>query len=166
MFSKNQLKSFLEETIKEAEIALKEGNYPIGSVVVDPKGKIVAKCHNENLTKNDISAHAEILCLRNLGIKKTSKDIKEDYFLFSSLEPCGGCGFFIARTNIKIIYMAAVDPYKPGITELKKTEKFATNFKSLELIVCNFPDLALKSKHLMRDYFISKGRIEDSKVYE
>lgn len=165
-FSDKQIRLFLEETIKEAEVALKEGNYPIGSIVVSPQGEIVASCRNENITKNDISAHAEILCLRKLGIKKLSKDTKDDYYLFTSLEPCGGCGFFIARTNIRVIYMTSIDPYKPGVTELKKTEKFASNFKNLELVICDFPDLAIKSRHLMRDYLVARGRTEDSKVYE
>lgn len=166
IFNKDQQKLFLEETIKEAEAALEEGNYPIGSLIVDSNGKILAKCRNENFTKDDITAHAEILCLRKLGIDKLTKDKSKDYYLFSSLEPCSGCGFFVARTNIKTIFVAALDPYRPGTSVVRHTEPFSEVFQKIDFVVCDFPDLARKSKLLMRDYFLKKDRPDAAKVYE
>ena len=165
-FSQEQIRSFIEETIREGEVALAENNYPIGSIVVDGEGEIIAKCHNENSTKDDITAHAEVLCLKELGDSRLSKENGKSYYLFSSLEPCGGCGFFIARTNIKAIFVAAVDPYRSGTSILKESSDFSEIFKDLNFVVCNFPDLAKRSKLLMRDYLVKKGRKTDAKIYE
>ena len=165
-FSKDKLRYFIEETIKEAEIAINKGNYPIGSLIVDEKGNIVAKCQNENATRNDITAHAEVLCLRELGTKRLAKENGKSYYLFSSLEPCGGCGFFITRTNIKTVYIASLDPYRSGMSVLKKSQDFSDIFKGTDVVVCDFPDLATKSKLLMRDYLIKRGKPEAAKIYE
>ncbi|OGM20749.1 hypothetical protein A2714_03655 [Candidatus Woesebacteria bacterium RIFCSPHIGHO2_01_FULL_38_9] len=166
LFSEKQIKLFLEETLNEAKKALKYGDYPIGSIVVNSKGEIIAKCRNENITEDDITAHAEILCLRKLGIKKLSKDNGSEHYLFSSLEPCGGCGFFIARTNIKAIYVPCLDPYRPGVSALMRFKDFLEIFSNIELIEGTFPELSKESLSLMGDYFLSKGRDEVAIIYD
>ncbi|OGM12719.1 hypothetical protein A3A76_04370 [Candidatus Woesebacteria bacterium RIFCSPLOWO2_01_FULL_39_23] len=165
-FSEKKLRYFIGETIKEAQIAVSKGNYPIGSLIVDEKGNIIAKCQNENATRDDITAHAEVLCLRKMGSKRLAKENGKSYYLFSSLEPCGGCGFFMARTNIKIVYIASLDPYRSGMSVLKKSTDFSEIFKNINVVVCDFLDLATKSKLLMRDYLIKKGKKEAAKIYE
>lgn len=165
-FSSEKIKLLLAETINEAELALNEGNYPIGALIANKKGDIVAKSRNKNFTNNDISAHAEILCLREMGTEVLSKDNGKKHFLFTSLEPCGGCGFFIARTNVKVIYAAAIDPYKPGVSVLKKSKEFGGMFEKVEFIVGEFKDLAIKSRRLMRDYLLSRGNEKAAKAYE
>lgn len=165
-FTETQIRGFLERAMNEGEKALVRGDYPIGAVLVDKDGKILALGGNENSTQGDITAHAELLCLRKMGINRLSKNIPGDYYLFTSLEPCGGCGFFIARTNIKAIVTVAIDPYRPGTSVLKKSGEFGSVFKDIEIIVSNFSDLAKKSKLLMRDYLISKGKQEAAKVYD
>lgn len=165
-FSPNKLKSFLQRTIFEAKKTLSEGNYPIGSIVVDSNGEIVASCGNENRSLDDITAHAEILCLRKLGANFLSKDSPKKLYLFSSLEPCGGCGLFIARTNIKAICSASNDPYKPAVSVLAKLPQYSSFFTDLEIIHNQFPELMKESRRLMKDYFIERGNNKAASYYD
>lgn len=166
-FTEKEQYRYFKVTIKEAEKALKEGNYPIGALIVDEKGKIVTKNHNRNSSLNDVTAHAEMLCLRDMGNLKLSRETGKSYCLYTSLEPCGGCGFFIARTNIKMIYAVTFDPHPRAATgTLMKLKKCNEVFKELDLKVGKFEDLALRSRHLMQDYLISKGKTETAMVYK
>lgn len=163
ILNRQKVRELIEETLREAETALSEGNVPIGSLIVGDNGAILASCHNENYTRNDITAHAEMLCLRKMGNATLDNDIQQNHYLFSSLEPCGGCGFFIAKTNIKRVYAAALDPYRAGTSILKK--HFSEVFDDVDFMVCDFPDLADKSKSLMRKYFLKKDKFNIAKVY-
>lgn len=59
---------FMKEAIKESEVALKEGNWPIGCVI-ELDGKIIARAHNQVYTFNDKTAHAEMLAINNPGVE-------------------------------------------------------------------------------------------------
>ena len=87
MFTQTQIRNFLEIALNKAEEALKLNNYPIGCVVVDSDGHVVAETMNECTTSQDISAHAEIVALRKIG-NAINKNSNEGHFLFTSLEPC------------------------------------------------------------------------------
>ncbi len=164
MFSSDQIRQYLQITIDEAEIALEEGNYPIGSAIVDVEGKILSTDRNKSFTNEDVSAHAEILGIRKLG-NKVNKDTPGEYFLFSSLEPCFGCSFFIARTNIKHITSALKDPHKGGMSDLHKLDQFNYFFKHIEIINEPFEDLKEQSRRLMVEYFLKLGRKDAAKFY-
>ena len=87
ILNRQKVRELIEETLREAETALSEGNVPIGSLIVGDNGAILASCHNENYTRNDITAHAEMLCLRKMGNATLDNDIQQNHYLFSSLEP-------------------------------------------------------------------------------
>lgn len=164
MISEEQIKKYLEKTIELAKESLEKGNYPIGSIIVNNEGNVVAQGYNENTTQKDITAHAEILCIRQAGLT-LSKDNPEENILFTSLEPCYGCSFFIARTNIKKIYWALEDPHKGGIGDLKKEPMFSDFFPNIELIPEPYDDLKNQSRELMRSFFLSKGNTKAAELY-
>ncbi|NCS97903.1 MAG: nucleoside deaminase [Candidatus Pacebacteria bacterium] len=165
MFLQTQIRNFLEIALSKAEEAFKLNNYPIGCVVVDSEGTIVAETMNECTTSEDISAHAEIVALRKIG-KSINKYSNGDHFLFTSLEPCFGCSFFIARSNIREIYSALKDPHKGGTSDLRSQEQFSDFFQKIHLYNEPFEDLAIKSKELMRKYFISIGNNDAAECYK
>ena len=165
MLSQIQIRNFLEIALKNAEQALKLNNYPIGCVVVDSKGNIVAETMNECTTSEDISAHAEIVALRKIG-KAINKYSNRDHYLFTSLEPCFGCSFFIARSNIREIYSALKDSHKGGTGDLRSQEQFSEFFQKIHLYNEPFDDLAIKSKELMRAYFINIRNIDAAECYK
>lgn len=79
---------FLEAAIQEAELGLKEGGIPIGSVLVID-GKIVGRGHNRRVQKGSAILHAEMDCLENAGRLK-AKDYQRAT-LYSTLSPCDMC---------------------------------------------------------------------------
>ena len=80
-----------QELVREAYLEAKkgydEGGLPIGSVLVDRKGKIVARGRNQRVQTGDPTAHAEVVCLRNAGRRRDWPELT----LVSSLSPCIMC---------------------------------------------------------------------------
>jgi len=80
-----------QELVREAYLEAKKGydagGLPIGSVLVDAKGRIVARGHNQRVQTGDPTAHAEVVCLRNAGRRRDWPELT----LVSSLSPCVMC---------------------------------------------------------------------------
>src|SRR5579864_5133173 len=77
----------LREAISEARTGLKEGGLPIGSVLADSQGRIVARGHNLRVQSGDPTAHAEVVCIRNAGRRRDWQRL----ILVSTLSPCVMC---------------------------------------------------------------------------
>jgi cytosine/creatinine deaminase len=79
--------SLLQEAFAEARKSLSEGGLPIGSVLADRNGTIVARGHNLRVQTGDPTAHAETVCLRNAGRRRDWPELT----LVSTLSPCIMC---------------------------------------------------------------------------
>jgi cytosine deaminase len=77
----------LHAALEEAKKGLAEKGLPIGSVLADPRGQIVARGHNLRVQTGDPTAHAETVCLRNAGRRRDWPDLT----LVSTLSPCIMC---------------------------------------------------------------------------
>lgn len=77
----------LQEAIREAKLGWEEGGIPIGSVLADRNGKIVARGHNRRVQKDDPTAHAEVECIRAAGRRRDWQQLT----LVSTLSPCPMC---------------------------------------------------------------------------
>ncbi|MFZ0859432.1 MAG: nucleoside deaminase [Candidatus Sulfotelmatobacter sp.] len=77
----------LQEALGEARKGLSEGGLPIGSVLADRQGQIVARGHNLRVQSGDPTAHAEAVCLRNAGRRRDWAELT----LVSTLSPCIMC---------------------------------------------------------------------------
>lgn len=77
----------MDAAIEQAEKSWGEGGIPIGSVLVDGGGEIVARGHNERHQKGDPTAHAEVTCIRNAGRRRDWSTCT----LVSTLSPCPMC---------------------------------------------------------------------------
>lgn len=77
----------LQEALEEARTGLREGGLPIGSVLADRAGKIVARGHNLRLQTGDPTAHAETVCIRNAGRRRDWAELT----LVTTLSPCIMC---------------------------------------------------------------------------
>lgn len=80
-------KTLLQEAIAEAQAGLREGGLPIGSVLADAQGRIVARGHNLRVQTGDSTAHAETMCIRNAGRRRDWTQLT----LVSTLSPCIMC---------------------------------------------------------------------------
>jgi cytosine deaminase len=80
-------RALLKEAYAEALKGYQEGGLPIGSVLADAAGTIVARGHNLRVQTGDPTAHAEVVCLRNAGRRRDWPELT----LVSSLSPCVMC---------------------------------------------------------------------------
>ena len=80
-------KPWLDAAYEQALKGQGEGGLPIGSVLVDPDGEIVARGHNLRVQTGDPTAHAEVVCIRNAGRRRDWHTLT----LVSTLSPCIMC---------------------------------------------------------------------------
>ena len=87
--------------MKQSYIAYNKGEIPIGAVIFDPvSNKLISKAHNKELSDNDPTAHAEILCIRK-ACKKLNQKRLDNLELITYLEPCSMCKEVIKSARIK-----------------------------------------------------------------
>lgn len=79
--------ALLQEALEEARKGLREGGLPIGSVLADAEGRIVARGHNLRVQTGDPTAHAETVCIRNAGRRRDWPQLT----VVSTLSPCIMC---------------------------------------------------------------------------
>ena len=158
-------KKFLTIAIREAENSMKLGSGPIGAVIVDKKGKILAKGFNRTKIENDPTAHAEVVCMRKASKFILERFHSEETYLFTTLEPCFACGFFLVRTNIRNVVWALNDPYYGGMSHLKKSKKLSNDFKKIKCIEEPFTDLREQSRVLMHLYYKNKKDFKTAKLF-
>lgn len=79
--------ALMQEALAEARLGLKEGGLPIGSVLADKSGRIIARGHNLRVQTGDPTAHAETVCIRNAGRRRDWPELT----LVSTLSPCIMC---------------------------------------------------------------------------
>ena len=79
--------SLLREAVAEARRGLEEGGLPIGSVLADSAGHVIARGHNLRVQNGDPTAHAEVACIRNAGRRRDWHQLT----LVSTLSPCVMC---------------------------------------------------------------------------
>ena len=85
----NEDERWMRLALKEAIKAENEGEVPVGAILVKD-GLVIARAHNQPISKNDPTAHAEIQLLRTAG-KKLENYRLTDTSLYVTLEPCAMC---------------------------------------------------------------------------
>ena len=104
----------MEEALMEAKKALEKGEVPIGAIVVLGED-IIGRGYNQPITKNDPTAHAEIMALRDASINLENYRLKET-LVYSTLEPCLMCAGALVHARVKKLFYSASDP-KSGVIE-------------------------------------------------
>jgi tRNA(adenine34) deaminase len=97
-----------------ARAAAAAGEVPVGAVVVDAAGDIVASAGNRVEGDRDPTAHAEMLVLRAAATCLGTKRLV-GCDLYVTLEPCPMCAAAIALGQIRRLYFGAPDPKSGGV---------------------------------------------------
>ncbi|MFQ1022543.1 tRNA adenosine(34) deaminase TadA [Avibacterium paragallinarum] len=84
------------------------GEIPVGAVLVDEAGNILAEGWNLSIIHNDPTAHAEIVALRQAGEKRQNYRLLNTT-LYVTLEPCTMCAGAILHSRIKRLVFGASD---------------------------------------------------------
>ncbi len=98
----------MELALAEARRAGERGEVPVGAVVAID-GEVLAARHNERLSTNDPTAHAEILALRDAAAARGSSRL-DGAVLVTTLEPCPMCAGAAVMARVARVVFAAEDP--------------------------------------------------------
>jgi tRNA(adenine34) deaminase len=95
--------------LEEAAAAVAHGDVPVGAVVLDAGGRLIARRHNERELTGDPTAHAELLAIREAaahlgGWRLTGATV------VATLEPCPMCAGALVAARVGRLVFAAEDP--------------------------------------------------------
>jgi len=97
------------EALLEAEKALKKGEVPVGAVLAGSEGEILARGHNQPISLNDPTAHAEIKALREAAISCANYRLLGT-ILVVTIEPCIMCMGAAINARVSKLVFGAFDP--------------------------------------------------------
>jgi len=100
--------------LDHARAAAARGEVPVGAVITDPDGRIVAQAGNRTRELNDPTAHAEIVALRQ-ACEAAGSERLPGHALWVTLEPCPMCAAAIGFARISKLYYGASDPKSGGV---------------------------------------------------
>ena len=106
--------SHMQTALDEARRAADRGEVPVGAVIVDPAGRIVAQAGNRTRELHDPTAHAEILAIRAACAAARDERLP-GHALYVTLEPCAMCATAISAARIARLYYGASDPKSGGV---------------------------------------------------
>ena len=144
---------FMKIALAEAKKAAKEGEVPIGAVLVKDN-KVVAKAHNLKEKNKDATAHAEILV-----IKKVSKKLNNwrllNTTLYVTLEPCAMCASAIQQARIKRLVFALEDKNNGAILNGPKLYKLKSMNQAPQITT---GVLEKEAKQILQKFFQKKRK--------
>jgi tRNA(adenine34) deaminase len=109
MTGPGQDERWMGAALQEARAALAHDDVPIGAVVVSDAGEIIGRGHNERELREDPTAHAEVLALRDAAAALGSWRVL-DATLYVTLEPCTMCAGAIVLSRVPRVVYATADP--------------------------------------------------------
>lgn len=104
----------MELALQQARAAAARGEVPVGAVLLDPGGALLAADGNRTEATPDAAAHAEMLVLRE-GAQKLGSPRLPGCVLYVTLEPCPMCAAAIGLFRVGRVVFGAYDPKGGGI---------------------------------------------------
>lgn len=100
--------------LQQAQRAAENGEVPVGAVLLDGNGNVLAQAGNRVEELHDPSAHAEMLVMREAVQQRQGRKLA-DCTLFVSLEPCPMCAAAMAHFRLGRVVFGAYDPKGGGV---------------------------------------------------
>ena len=94
--------------LEEARRAASAGEVPVGAAVFRD-GVVVARAHNESVSRRDPTAHAELLAIQQ-ALRALATDRLTDCILYVTLEPCAQCAGAVVLAKVGRVVFGAYDP--------------------------------------------------------
>lgn len=104
----------MDIALDEARAAASRGEVPVGAVLLDGQGRVLARAGNRTEELHDASAHAEMLVLRAAGHLRGSARLP-DCEVVVTLEPCAMCAAALSAFRVRRVVFGAYDPKGGGI---------------------------------------------------
>jgi len=135
--------------LAEARAAAARGEVPVGAVVVDSRGRVLAQAGNRSRELADPTAHAEMLAIRAACAARGSERLA-DCALHVTLEPCAMCAAAIAAARLERLVYGAADPKSGGVAHGARVFTHPQAHHRPEVIdgICE-----AEAAQLLRDFF-------------
>jgi tRNA(adenine34) deaminase len=147
----NEDEKWMNLALEQAVKAEKEGEVPVGAILVKD-GLVVARAHNQPISTNDPTAHAEIQLLRAAGEELKNYRLTGTS-LYVTLEPCAMCLGAMMHARVERIVYGAHDP-KTGVCGSSENLIDANCFNHKVDLVSGV--LENECKQLLKKFFISR----------
>jgi len=140
---------YMKLAINEAIKAREKQEVPVGAIIVDKNGNVIAKAHNLVETRNDATSHAEKLVIEK-ALKITGNRYLNNYDIWVTLEPCIMCASIIKLTRIRRLYYGAEDK---KVGAIDNGVRMFSNGRSKSKLEIYSGFSANKSEKLIKDFF-------------
>lgn len=108
----------MRQALAVADQAADRGEVPVGAVVLDAAGELLALAGNERESSGDVSAHAEIVALRRAAQRCRTGWRLPGCTLVVTLEPCVMCAGALVAARIQRLVFGAFDPKAGAVASL------------------------------------------------
>jgi tRNA(adenine34) deaminase len=98
--------SLMQQALLLAKQSSDNGDVPVGALITNESGEVLGRGRNLREVKNDPTAHAEIVALREAGEKVGSWRL-DDLTMVVTLEPCAMCAGAILQSRVKRLVFGA-----------------------------------------------------------
>lgn len=115
------MKRAIEEALKT------KSDVPVGAIILY-NNEIIASCHNKKEELQDVTAHAEILAIKEAQ-KKLNNWHLTNCEMYVTLEPCPMCAWAIMQSRIKTLYFGSYDKQYGGFSILNLNKTANSNIK-------------------------------------
>ncbi len=140
--------SLMRQALREASLALEEGEVPIGAVV-SWKGKVIGRGHNMTERLHDPTAHAEMIAL-TAATEALGGKYLQGCTLYVTVEPCPMCAGALSWAQVERIVYGCPDPrrgytrFTPSLLHPKTSTALASG------------EISEECSRLMLEFFRSK----------
>jgi tRNA(adenine34) deaminase len=149
LLAENSPEQYMEVALAEARLAAARGEVPIGAVLVNGAGEILARDGNRTIELCDPGAHAEMLVLRQAGRVQGNYRLPGTT-LYVTLEPCVMCAGALVHARVSRLIYGAVDPKAGGVVSLFQVGQ---DTRLNHLLAVEGGLLAEESSILLKDFF-------------
>ena len=123
----------MERALALAQSAGYAGEVPVGAVIIDQNGNLIASGENRRERDKDPTAHAEILALRSAGLALQNWHLNQ-CILYVTLEPCPMCAGAIVQARLGLLVYGADDPKTGAIRSVTNIPDSACSYHRLSVL--------------------------------
>ena len=145
-------KQLMQQAIELANQSANFGDVPVGALIVNEQGEIVATGQNLREKDNDPTAHAEIVAIKNAGNKVGNWRL-DDLTLAVTLEPCVMCAGAIAQSRLKRLVFGAFDEKAGAVGSVFDVLRGPRTFNNIEIIN---GIMSKECSEILKDFFVKK----------
>ena len=125
---------------------------PVGALIVNEQGEVLATGQNLREKDNDPTAHAEMVAIKNAGNKIGNWRL-DDLTLVVTLEPCVMCAGAIAQSRMKRLVFGAFDERAGAVGSVFDVLRGPRTFNNIEIVN---RIMSKECSEILKDFFVKK----------